>query len=183
VLSLSGGILAAVALATGVPPLDAGCSSELFRIERSLNANVVVYLAVPRKGGGLEPKNPVEAHWIMLADRGQAESLNVLERLTAYGFDLQLLHGGSFAIFLRACRGRPIELRSVDGCPRALLPIQGRLSILASVFVKTRDSGGGHVQFIALRGFEIRTGDAIEEWMRPDGASPAGEPEDDPPSP
>ena len=170
-LLLSGALLAAV-LSAGRPVPEAPCPSELFRIERNLNANAVVYRMTAAGNGGTRASPPVEAHWIMLADRGQVERLSLLERLTAYGFDVRTNDAGGFTVFLRACRERPIEVREIEGCMRALLPIQGRPAILSSVFVKMREPGGFSLESIALRGFDLQTGDAVEERLSSEASGP-----------
>jgi hypothetical protein len=179
VLVRRGLLVAAVALGGGSSPDPAACVAELFRIERSNNANVVVYDLVDRRGEVAEARSPVEAHWVLLADRGQVEGLNVLERLTAYGFDLEAGPGGATVMRLRACRKQRIEIRPVDGCLRPLLPIQGHLSILTSVFVKMRGSSAYSVEAVALRGVAVGSGEALEEWLRPDAPVPSGGADDD----
>jgi len=59
----------------------------LFIIERSKNANVVHYDARLDADGRLDPKEPVVAYWIMLAEDGRRENLNWIEKRKAYGFD------------------------------------------------------------------------------------------------
>ncbi|TAM47404.1 MAG: DUF4833 domain-containing protein, partial [Acidobacteria bacterium] len=47
--------------------------NRLFVIERSVNANVVVYDAVRGRDGRLDTADPVTAYWLMNADKGQRQ--------------------------------------------------------------------------------------------------------------
>ena len=58
----------------------------LFRIERSTNANIVVYDALVEADGNLPKKNPIDVYWVRLAEEGQRKNLNGIERRMAYGF-------------------------------------------------------------------------------------------------
>src|SRR5579864_6728058 len=59
----------------------------LFTIERNINANVVHYEA-RLKDGKLDPHQPVVAYWIMAAEDGRRQELNLLEKVKAYGFNI-----------------------------------------------------------------------------------------------
>src|SRR5260370_30674866 len=59
----------------------------LFTIERNTNANVVHYEA-RLKDGKIDPHQPVVAYWIIGADDGRRQELNLLERINASRFNL-----------------------------------------------------------------------------------------------
>src|SRR5260370_28628112 len=59
----------------------------LFTIERNTNANVVHYEA-RLKDGKIDPHEPVVAYWIMAAEDGRRQELNLIEKLKAYGFSI-----------------------------------------------------------------------------------------------
>ena len=61
----------------------------LFIIERSKNANVVHYDARLTADGKLDPKEPVIAYYVMLAEDGRRKELNWIEKKMAYGFDIE----------------------------------------------------------------------------------------------
>src|ERR1700730_4942067 len=58
----------------------------LFTIERSTNANVVHYEAKVSQDGRLDSREPIIAYWIMAAEDGRRQALNLMERTLAYGF-------------------------------------------------------------------------------------------------
>ena len=51
-------------------------SQLLFVIEKSTNANVVHYDARIMPDGELDPRQPVEAYWVMAAEDGRKENLS-----------------------------------------------------------------------------------------------------------
>src|SRR4030043_353480 len=61
----------------------------LFIIERSKNANVVHYDARLTADGKLDPKEPVIAYWILLAEDGRRKGLSWIEKKMAYGFTIK----------------------------------------------------------------------------------------------
>lgn len=60
-----------------------GTCGPLFVIERSLNANVVLYEAGLRPDGTLDPERPVHVTWRLDAEDGRREGLNLIERMRA----------------------------------------------------------------------------------------------------
>ncbi len=141
------------------------CPGELFRVERSTNANVVVYQANRTADGELDRLDPVRAEWIMRAEDGRREALTFLERSFAYGFDVETAApADGIWLTLRAERSRRIRVRFRDGCPRALAVIAGREALLEFVFV---DVGGpglvAAVRGVDLHGTDVATGDPLAE--------------------
>lgn len=60
----------------------------LFVIERNSNANVVRYDA-KLVDGKLDTQQPVVAYWIMAAEDGRRQDLNLIEKYKAYGFSIR----------------------------------------------------------------------------------------------
>jgi len=156
-------LLLSVLGADGPPaPPARSCPSELFRIARSTNANVVVYEARLFSSGALDRQEPVHASWVMLALDGHREELNFLERGLAYGFDARE-DGENLELRLRAQPGRPIVVRFRDGCPAAFMTVAGRETILRRIFVQV---GGGpfpEVQSVELTGLVPGDGSEVRE--------------------
>lgn len=143
------------------------CPTELFRIERSKNANVVLYEAKAGPGGELNAAEPVTASWLLLADKGQREPLSFFERTMAYGFDVRPVEGG-FALRLKAVTGKAIIVRPRGACPAALSTIGGKEGVLRRIYVKADDSGlVPHVQYVEVFGVDATTGAALYEKLVP----------------
>ncbi len=136
----------------------------LFVIQRSLNANVVVYDAVRGPDGRLDAHNPVSAYWLMNAEHGQREGLNLIEKAQAYGFDVDH-DGGQVVIRVKALKDRPILLRLSRTHAEALVRIAGRQAVLRRVYVKTKPGDPLGVDYIELFGVDPRTHAGVHERL------------------
>jgi hypothetical protein len=132
--------------------------SELFRIERSKNKNVVCYAGRVDERGELDVEHPVVAYWLMLAKDGKREELTWLEQQLAYGFSVERGRGG-LALRLVAFGSRPIYLRRRGERIHAETTIGGRLAFLDSIWVQADDGLlGPQVRWIELRGSDPQSG-------------------------
>jgi Domain of unknown function (DUF4833) len=149
-----------------VPCSGANEHSQLFRIARSKNANVVVYRAKLR-GVGLDPARPVSAHWLMLAEDGRREELTWAERQLAYGFEVTDVAADRCRVSLLACKDRQLVVeRGVEGF-RALCRIAGQRAVLQRIFVQTREGGLlPSVQHVDLFGSSLRGAPLTERLAR-----------------
>lgn len=151
--------------AASARPAASQCAP-LFVVERSVNANVVVYEADRAPGGVVDPKRPVRGHWVMWAEDGHREELNAIERRLAYGVDvLGTGAGGGVEIAVRALRERPIEVRTGEECPTARMPIAGRPAVLRRVFVQIARGGFflPKVAYVELHGEDAETRSPVDE--------------------
>ena len=141
------------------------CPRELFRIERSKNANVVLYEANPGKGAALNPDEPIVASWQLLATTGKRESLSFFERLFAYGFDARIAPSADgWSLTLKALKGRTIRVAPRGDCLSAFAVIDGADAVLQKIFVQTDERGPAPaVQYIELFGIDPATGEARYE--------------------
>jgi hypothetical protein len=162
-----GTLTLALFLSTGPAP---SCAPELFRIGRSTNANEVVYLARRGPGGELDPEDPLEAEWHMLAEDGHREGLSFIEKLLAYGFSVDpAASGGGFVVVLKAKKDRPVRLTMRDGCPTATVTISGRPAQLRRIFVQAEPSEGliPDVAWADIEGVDPSTGARVTERVVP----------------
>ena len=145
----------------------AQCPVELFRVERSKNANVVLYEARPGEQSPLDPDEPVTASWLLLASSGQRQKLNFFERLLAYGFEVKLGPlAQSARLTLKALKGRVIRVALRDGCLAAFGVINGVDTVLKRVFVTTDEHGAApKVLSIELFGVDAVTGEERSEKL------------------
>jgi len=164
-----------VPAATAVPaPIAAlgpapPCPIELFRIARSTNANEIVYAAQLDPGGKLDEDDPLTVYWLMLAEDGHREGLNILEKMLAYGFSADPEPAGGYKVVLKAKKDRPVHLTLRQGCPVAQMEIAGRRAWLRRIFVQT--SSGGVIPTVAhvdLVGLDPGTGREVKERILPD---------------
>jgi len=145
------------------------CPAHLFVIERSKNANIVVYDAKSGPTGELRPSEPVVAYWLLNAKQGQREELNALERNHAYGFDVTPSDTpGTYVLAFKASRQHRLVIRMLNGCPVAIAPISGHDGILRRLFVQSKtDSLQQKVVYVELFGEDTATGDRLYEKFVP----------------
>jgi Domain of unknown function (DUF4833) len=128
--------------ALGFPATPSGITyAPLFVIERSLNANVVHYEAKVKADGRLDPGEPVVAYWIMAAENGRRQALNLLERTKAYGFSIRPDGADdSYKVNLVADRKREIHIYRQGGAVRAETAIDGHRAYLQKIYIHVRKS-------------------------------------------
>jgi len=135
-------------------------TSPLFIIERSKNANVVHYDARLTGDGKLDPKEPVIAYWVLLAEDGRREELSWIEKKKAYGFEIKPDPAGKgYKMTLVADPQRPITVKKEGNAVRAEGIIDGRPVVLEKMFIKASDGlTGPKVEYIELYGKDLETG-------------------------
>src|SRR5580692_3140542 len=114
-------------------------SVPLFTIEKSSNANRVQYDARLTADGHIDPKQPVVAYWIMAAENGRHQELNILERAKAYGFTLRRDGLDSYRLWVVSHREKEIHVFVVPGpdgpTVHAEAIIAGRVSLVEKIFI------------------------------------------------
>jgi len=141
----------------------------LFTIQRSKNANVVQYDAQLTAAGKLNPKEPIIAYWIMLAEDGRKQQLLWVEKEMAYGFKAKFEAGGTFAIMdMVVPLGRKVKVYDKDGMYRAETLIDGRPAFVEKIYIKSIEGGVlPKVEYVELFGQDIETGDNRYEKLTP----------------
>lgn len=146
-----------------------GTNQSLFVIERSKNANIVQYDARLTADGVLDPKEPVEVYWILLAEDGRHEKLSPVGRM-GYGFDIKRdASGKSWVMTVAAYRKRDIIVRQTGTVVRAELVIDGKPSILEKMYINSTEGRSWvKVQSVELFGKDLETGEKRYEKLLPD---------------
>ncbi len=143
-------------------------SVRLFTIHRSTNANVVCYDARLTSANEIATEDPIDAYWLMFAEKGQREELSWFERTRAYGFDLNgEVRPSSLTMDLQAFPYRPVGVEISGGSAIATIAILGKPAILHDVFVKASGGFIPSVDSIELRGTDRQSGEAVVETIRP----------------
>jgi len=144
-------------------------TSPLFIIERSKNANVVHYDARLTADGKLNPKEPVIAYWVMLAEDGRREKLNWIEKKKAYGFTIKPDRSvKGYKMTLVAAPKRQIIVKKEKDAFRAEAVIDGRPAVLEKMYINASDGlTGPKVQYIEVYGKDLQTGEKCREKLVP----------------
>lgn len=140
---------------------------ELYRIERSLNANVVHYDANLTPEGDLHPSKPVDAYWILHEKGGKRQELTKIDKEMAYGFKVERDPGADIVIMRPSPNPRrEIKVHKVNERWRAETLINGQPAFLERIYVKTSKSGT-KVLYVEVFGQEITSGDDLYEKLTP----------------
>ena len=141
-------------------------SQQLIVIERSKNANIVIYEAQLDTTGTLLSDSPVIAYWKLNATTGKKEALNMLDK-RAYGFSVKK-EREKFQMVLVAFNKRPIQLIKDGNTVRAQIAINGIQSWLTKVYVKAKDNGPRpKVEYLELFGTAVDGGQKNYEKLVP----------------
>lgn len=143
-------------------------AQRLFRIERSLNANIVAYDALVLPDGKLDSKKPVVAYWELLAEHGDRKKLSTLHK-RAYGFKTAPVDDGAIVMKMTAGIDRDITVAVVNGLYRAVVRIGDHAAVLERIYVKAveRKILWPSVQFLDLFGVDPTTGEPCYERIYP----------------
>lgn len=154
----------------GVSAEAAGsCPKHLFVIERSKNANIVVYDANRGPQGDLVASKPIVAYWLLNAEQGERKELNLIERQRAYGFEVKPGNTpGTFAMAFKADRKRRLTIRTLNHCPVMTGLIDGRDAILQKMYVKSNENSvTPKVEYVEFFGEDIATKKPLHEKSIP----------------
>ncbi|OQR99678.1 hypothetical protein ACHHYP_05084 [Achlya hypogyna] len=147
--------------------------STAFIIQRSNNANTVVYKGNVIKQSALDAKSPLHIYWIMYAQPGPpfpTEELNMIERNTAYGATCTPgAAPNEFDMALASLKDRAIVLFFDGTCVRARTTINGRPNVyLERVYVQSTTSWGlPKVEFVEIFGVDPKTSEVVYEKKLP----------------
>jgi len=139
----------------------------LFTIERSTNANVVHYEA-RLKDGKIDPHEPVVAYWIMAAEDGRRQELNLIERLKAFGFSIH--PDGvpeTYRMVIVSDKKKEIRVLRVGNSVRAEMHIGACTATLQKIFISAHKSFLSSPEYAEMQGTDISTGAPCSERVTP----------------
>lgn len=86
--------------------------NQLMYLQRSMNANTIVYTVKYREDGTIDPRNPVAVYWRRFNSGGAAKALKYFERQLAFGVTVRKAsEAGSYTLEFKALPGRKLTLR------------------------------------------------------------------------
>ncbi len=140
----------------------------LFFIERSKNKNLVQYDIHLTENRDLPDSRPVNAYWIL--ENGRREELNLIEKKYAYGIVRQeRVDQDKLKIVLAAFKGLEIIVEKINDSFRAVIPINGKESILQKIYIKSEETRAGlpRVLYVDLFGCIKGTDFPVKERLTP----------------
>jgi hypothetical protein len=144
-------------------------TSPLFIIERSKNANVVHYDARLTDDGKLDPKEPVIAYWVRLAEDGRREELSWIQKKMAYGFTIKPDPSvDGYRMTMVAVPGRQITVKREKDAVIAEAIIDGWPAVLEKIYINASDGlMGPKVHYIEVYGKDLQMGEQRRQVMVP----------------
>lgn len=141
---------------------------QLFYVQRSPNANTVIYAARLDAKGAIQSRDPVEAFWRKFNIDGSRQPLNFIERMMAYGVRVDRVKAGAPVTFtIAALPERKLTLNlDSNKRPQALIQIGGRTVKLAYVYLHVVEGGlMPSVPELDIFGTDIASGKAVHEHL------------------
>ena len=142
--------------------------NQLFYVQRSPNANTVVYAAKLDGQGDFDSREPVEAFWRKFNIDGSKQSLNFFERMMAYGVKLNARKKGEAVTFsIAALPERKLTLGwDAQHHPQATMTVGGHAMKLAYVYLHVVEGGLlPKVPVLDIFGTDLASGKAIHEHL------------------
>lgn len=142
--------------------------NQLFYVQRSPNANTVVYAARLDGKGAIDRSDPVEAFWRKFNIDGAKVGLNFVERMMAYGVRVDRAPAGKPVTFAIAALPERKFTLSLDahGKPEALMQIGGRVVKVAYIYLQVVEGGlMPSVPALDVFGTDIASGKAVHEHL------------------
>jgi hypothetical protein len=128
----------------------------LFYLQRSLNANTIIYDACFDAKGNLKKDNPVDVYWIRYDEDGQTMPLRFLEKKFAFGVQTEKLENSQYdyKITLAGWGKRSVYLKQAGPYKAvAYISINGTDSVLDHIYIESDLNGNiAKVDYIEVYG-------------------------------
>ena len=141
---------------------------QLFYVQRSPNANTVVYAARLDAQGEIDRDNPVESFWRKFNIDGSKQSLNMIERAMAYGVRADRAVPGKPVTFaIAALPERKFTLiLDAQHRPQALMQVGAHSVKVAYIYLQVKEGGLlPDVPALDVFGTDTVTGKAVHEHL------------------
>ena len=153
-----------------VYPTPPTSGERLFYVQRTPNANTIIYDLNLNSDGRLNTEQPVKVYWLKYAEKGQKEELNYIQRKFAYGLNTKALNNGSYDIRFVSYKKFPLTLmKGGDGKYHIFASVAQKQVILNRIFVKIE--GGSfwipNVVYVEIKGTDPETGKEIVDRFKP----------------
>jgi hypothetical protein len=145
-----------------------GEPNQLFYVQRSVNANTVVYAARLDARGDFDSREPVEGFWRWFNVDGHKKPLNFIERMMAYGVKADPPRKNAPRTFrIAALPERSLTLSfDAQKKPQALMRIGDRTVKVAYVYLQVVEGGlTPDVPSLDILGTDTATGRAVHEHL------------------
>jgi hypothetical protein len=153
------------------------CTETVFTVERTKNANELVYSA-NLTPDGFHRLVPLYVYWLMKAKGGKREELTNVERDKAYGLKFAGIDAQEVRFSVKALEGVPFRARETTGDDGARVTayatVEGEEMAVQRVFITTKEGGlFPKVLYIDFFGTSAATHEPVVHRFVPKGAATA----------
>jgi hypothetical protein len=145
---------------------------QLFFLQRSMNANTIVYAVRLDENGEINARSPIDVYWRRFNGRGERKELGMLERNIAFGVNTKPGENpGEYLIEFKALKSRFMTLfLDQNGKARLSGKMGSRLVNPTYIFVDLDDNSLiPRVKYLYLHGRDMKTGQALREILKVSG--------------
>ena len=142
--------------------------NQLFYVQRSPNANTVIYAARLDAQGEIDRGNPVEGFWRKFNIDGSKQSLNMIERMMAYGVRAdRAVPGKPITFSIAALPERKFTLTlDAQHKPQALMQAGSHTIRVTYIYLQVKEGGlMPDVPALDVFGTDVGTGKAVHEHL------------------
>jgi hypothetical protein len=154
-------------------PRPSGNKNMLFFIQRTLNANTIIYELNIDANGEVIKEEPIKFYYKNYANHGEIEPVSKIQKQLAYGIAIRLVdpEKKTYSFCLNACKNKQLYLMKSPGDKRyhVFCNINNQLSILDNVFVKMKMNMVGYpnVESIEINGKSTSKNLNLMETFKP----------------
>lgn len=154
-------------------PKPEGIDNMLFYVQRTINANTIVYTLNQDKDGNLNEKEPIKVYWIKYAQGGKIDPLTYIQRNYAYGVKSKLIDKDKESYLLEFVSYNKKQfylLKSkTDSKYHVWGYINNKLTILTNILVKIE--GGTfwipNVKYVEVKAIDPTVSEEVTEIIKP----------------
>jgi hypothetical protein len=152
-------------------PVPANTDKLLFYLQRSKDRNTIIYELNTLPNGSPNMEEPIHAYWYHYDDGGIITELTYIQKKLAFGINAEITDRlkGNFALTVVSYKNRTLFLQkrliNNEYKYRVFMVINGRISMLQSVFVNVVDNFLYYptVKNVELYGIDAKTGGKVFE--------------------
>lgn len=144
-------------------------SETLFNIERSRDANQIVYKLNLDDGGILDKEEPIQAFWVKYKDKGEVEPITWIQKELSYGLKFKSISEDKTTFQFAAYNKKDLYLRNDFGSYKVYAISNDKFVELERIFVHF--NGGTDwlptVEYVEIFSKEVVSGELISEKIYP----------------
>lgn len=155
-------------MAQTVFPVPAGNQKQLFYLQRTSNANTIVY-ELNYKNGVIDIENPLHEFWIRYQEQGQQQELSYIQRKFAYGIKAKKIANNQYELNFVSYKNYKMYLEpGPDNKLYVFTNINKQKVILTSIFLKI--NGGSfwspNIEYVEISGIDPRNRTVVKERLK-----------------